>query len=117
MCSVYPPCRRGHIRPARDNLPDGLAIPPASTPLRDARSQAAAPVVPEYSSHMRRTWGRVSREPTSGINRPQAVRVTTVSVAAFAALILMHPGVSLTTWSQAVCCHRVRRGPPGSKFG
>jgi hypothetical protein len=36
---------------------------------------------------MRRTVVRVSREPTSGINH-QAVRITTVAVAALDALIL-----------------------------
>ena len=56
---------------------------------------------------------RVSHEPTSGINH-QAVRVTTVSVAALDALILIQPVASLTTWSQAVRCRRVRRGHPGS---
>jgi hypothetical protein len=75
-----------------------------------------APVVPEYSYHIRRTPIRVSREPTSSINR-QAVRVTTVAVAAFDALISIQPGASLTTWSQTVRCRRVRTGPPGSTSG
>jgi hypothetical protein len=59
---------------------------------------------------------RVSHEPTSGIN-PQAMRVTTVSVAAFDALSSIQLAASLTTWSQAVRGRRVRRGHPGSKSG
>ena len=57
----------------------------------------------------------VSHEPTSGINH-QAMRVTTVSVDAFDALLSIQPAASLTTWRQAVRCRRVRRGPLGSKF-
>ena len=74
------------------------------------------PVVPEYSYHVRRTSIRVSHDFTSGINH-QAERVTTVSVAALDALISIQPVASLTTWSQTVRCHRVHRGPPGSKSG
>lgn len=57
---------------------------------------------------------RVSREHTFGINH-QAVRVTTVAVAALDARILIQPVASLTTWSQAVRCHRIHRGPLVSK--
>ena len=57
---------------------------------------------------------RVSHEPTSGITY-QAMRITPVSVAAFGALLSMQPAASLTTWSRAVRCRRVRRGPPRSK--
>lgn len=67
--------------------------------------------------HMRRTWVWVSREPTLGINPHQAVRVTTISVVAFDALVSIPPGASWTTWNQAVRCRRIRRGPPGSKSG
>jgi len=75
-----------------------------------------APVVPEYSYHIRRTPMRVSREPTSGFHR-QAVRVTTVAVAAVDALLSMPPGASLTTWSQTVRWRRVHKGPSGAKSG
>jgi hypothetical protein len=60
------------------------------------------------------TIGVGIHEPTSGIH-DQAVRVTTVSDAAFDALISTQPGVSLTTRNQAVRCRRGRRGPLGSK--
>jgi len=63
---------------------------------------------------MRRIIGAGIYEPTGG-SHEQAVRVTTVSVTAFDALIAIQPGASLTTWNQAVRCRRVRRGPPGSK--